>query len=72
MYGKPIVFVPETEQVPGNSKEERDVKTWLQKEAEVGRASTGWSYLTQKEEGSAGSTNGLWEGHVWDKVKKID
>ncbi|KIK54027.1 hypothetical protein GYMLUDRAFT_264870 [Collybiopsis luxurians FD-317 M1] len=71
IYGKPIAFVPATEQVPGNSKEEREVKTWCQKEAEAGRASTGWSHITQKEEGGAGSTNKLWHGHVWQRLEDL-
>ncbi|KIK55452.1 hypothetical protein GYMLUDRAFT_47848 [Collybiopsis luxurians FD-317 M1] len=68
IYEKPIVFLAEGEQVPGESELIRQVMTELQIEAETGRGTTGYSRLTGKDEGTAGSTNKLWEGHVWDKV----
>ncbi|KIK54024.1 hypothetical protein GYMLUDRAFT_178145 [Collybiopsis luxurians FD-317 M1] len=72
IYEKPIHLLAEGELAPGRNKDESQFMTALQAEAEAGRASTGFSRVTWKDEGSAGSTNGLWEGHVWDKVKKID
>ncbi|KAF5374405.1 hypothetical protein D9757_011829 [Collybiopsis confluens] len=47
----------------------KPLATYLQVEAEAGRASSGWNRKAGKDDGTAGSTNGLWEGHVWDKVQ---
>ena len=68
IYERPIAFVLQGEQVPGNSEGERQLVTSLQVEAEAGRASTGFSRETYMEEETAGSANGLWEGHIWDKI----
>ncbi|KIK58134.1 hypothetical protein GYMLUDRAFT_707457 [Collybiopsis luxurians FD-317 M1] len=41
IYKKSIAFVPQGEQVPGNTEGERQFKTALQTEADAGRAGTG-------------------------------
>ncbi|KIK54025.1 hypothetical protein GYMLUDRAFT_49084 [Collybiopsis luxurians FD-317 M1] len=72
IYKKPIVFVAEGDLIPGNTEKERQWKTALQIEVEAGGLSTGWSRAAERDEGTAGSTNKLWAGHVWDKVDKIN
>ncbi|KAF5371553.1 hypothetical protein D9757_010375 [Collybiopsis confluens] len=69
IYGKPLAYVPDGEKLPGSTDGEIFFRTYLQVEAEAGRASSGWNRKAGKDDGTAGSTNGLWEGHVWDKVQ---
>ncbi|KIK53369.1 hypothetical protein GYMLUDRAFT_105129, partial [Collybiopsis luxurians FD-317 M1] len=70
IFDKPIAPLPKGELVPGKNEGERQFKTFLQSEAEEGGASLGWNRLTEKEEeGLARSANGLWAGHVWEKVQ---
>ncbi|KAF5371540.1 hypothetical protein D9757_010376 [Collybiopsis confluens] len=70
IYEKPVVHVREGEQIPGNTEWEKTIKTALQVEVEAGRASCGWNRAIGKDEGTAGSANKLWEGHIWNKVQK--
>ena len=71
IYNKPLVFVPQGNEVPAKTAEEAEFKTLLQIEADDGRASTGWDRLTATERGDAGAANKLWEGHVWKTVEDI-
>ncbi|KIK53978.1 hypothetical protein GYMLUDRAFT_206986 [Collybiopsis luxurians FD-317 M1] len=71
IFDKPIVSLPKGELVPGKNEDERHFRTFLQSEAEEGGASLGWNRLAgREEEGLARNANGLWEGHVWEKVQK--
>jgi hypothetical protein len=57
------------EVVPGQMGE---LWTRMQAAAESGVASTGWDALQCREgDDPAGSTNYLWEGHQWRKVKDL-
>ncbi|EGO02790.1 hypothetical protein SERLA73DRAFT_150416 [Serpula lacrymans var. lacrymans S7.3] len=48
------------------------VREYLQKKVDLGAASTGWDPLTGREgKQPAGSSNSLWEGHQWKKVKDV-